>query len=120
MFPDFQQPCICEVNNKKKIILETSNDYCAYEEYENVELSHADLMLQEKTRNECEEQCNSYEGFNCRGFTVLSENTTNCILHSEDTKLRGPRVLRSHQGALYYEKARCLNSKSINDWLIKH
>lgn len=32
-----------------------------------------------------------------------------CILHSEDTKLIGPKLLENSPGGRYYERVRCLN-----------
>ncbi|XP_066149792.1 uncharacterized protein [Euwallacea fornicatus] len=82
--------------------------YCSYEEYEDVVQLHGDVLYEKMSKEDCQKQCDIYEGFNCRGFSVIS-NLQLCILHSEDTKLRGPRILAPHKGGFYYEKARCLN-----------
>ncbi|KAH1009360.1 hypothetical protein HUJ04_001723 [Dendroctonus ponderosae] len=83
------------------------NEYCTYEEYGDVAFKHKDLRLLNMTKDQCQHQCEVYQAFNCRGFSL--DSGKKCILHSEDTKLRGPRILVSKQGATYYEKARCLN-----------
>ncbi|XP_030758792.1 uncharacterized protein LOC115884372 [Sitophilus oryzae] len=87
-----------------------TKDYCAYEEYENVILSHADLLYTQKTKEECQILCESFNRFNCRGFSIISGKTNNvCLLHSEDSKLHGPKLLEPSSDSKYYEKARCLN-----------
>lgn len=87
------------------------NGYCTYEEYEEVAFRHQDALYRNLTKNQCQKNCDVFVDFNCRGFTFY-QRLKKCILHSEDTKLRGPRVLVAEQGATYYEKARCLNSKN--------
>ncbi|XP_076265631.1 uncharacterized protein LOC143199593 isoform X2 [Rhynchophorus ferrugineus] len=86
-----------------------NNEFCAYEEYENVILSHVDLSIQHKTKEECQRLCESTTTFNCRGFSVIRGDSNLCFLHSEDSKLHGPKLLKPTQNAAYYEKARCLN-----------
>ncbi|KAH1001360.1 hypothetical protein HUJ05_010884 [Dendroctonus ponderosae] len=93
---------LCTLSNKHQ-----DNEYCTYEEYGDVAFKHKDLRLLNMTKDQCQHQCEVYQAFNCRGFSL--DSGKKCILHSEDTKLRGPRILVSKQGATYYEKARCLN-----------
>ncbi|XP_030768122.1 uncharacterized protein LOC115891723 [Sitophilus oryzae] len=76
----------------------------------NVILSHADLLYTQKTKEECQILCESFNRFNCRGFSIISGKTNNvCLLHSEDSKLHGPKLLEPSSDSKYYEKARCLN-----------
>lgn len=65
-----------------------------------------------KSKNECEQICENTTIFNCRGYSITTINSTQvCLVHSEDSKLHGPKSLTETDGARYYEKARCLNSK---------
>lgn len=82
------------------------NDCQAYEEYDNVAFLHGDALITNVTKDECQEKCDVFDKFNCRGYTFTQQI---CALHSEDTKLRGPRALTDHQGATYHEKVSCIN-----------
>lgn len=87
-----------------------SIEFCTYDEYNNTTLKHSDLLLSSLNGQQCRQKCDSFRSFNCRAYsTVPTANTINCILHSEDSKLVGPKLLTPSQGN-YYEKARCLNS----------
>lgn len=83
------------------------NDCHAYEEYDNVAFLHGDALITNVTKEECQEKCDVFDKFNCRGYTFTPQQI--CALHSEDTKLRGPRALTDHQGATYHEKVSCIN-----------
>ncbi|XP_072388554.1 uncharacterized protein [Diabrotica undecimpunctata] len=83
------------------------NEFCAYEEYENMTLAHVDIVFQKKDKEDCQKMCDEFHPFNCRAFTIVDNNQ--CYLHSEDSKIYGPNSLRTRQGAVYYEKATCLN-----------
>jgi hypothetical protein len=49
--------------------------------------------------------------FNCRGYSVVSTNkVSDCFLHSEDSKVHGPRLLQENFAGTYFEKAPCLDS----------
>ncbi|XP_057669969.1 uncharacterized protein LOC130902128 [Diorhabda carinulata] len=87
--------------------IENRNEFCAYEEYENMTLSNKDMLFERKTKEECQKMCDIFEPFNCRSFTIINGNL--CYLHSEDTKIYGPNSLQDLAGAIYYEKANCLN-----------
>lgn len=55
--------------------------------------------------------------FNCRGYSIISivgSNKFICLIHSDNSKIYGPRSLETHKKAQFYEKARCLNSKAIS------
>lgn len=82
------------------------NDCHAYEEYDNAVFIHEDALITNVTKDECQNKCDFFEKFNCRGYTFTPQQ---CALHSEDTKLRGPRALSNHQGATYHEKVNCIN-----------
>lgn len=87
-----------------------NNTFCAYEEYGDVLLQHVDLMFEKKTKSECEEICNGIKVFHCRGFSLKpSASGFTCLIHSEDSKVYGPRLLEEVSKGFYYEKARCLN-----------
>ncbi|KAJ8986008.1 hypothetical protein NQ317_013892 [Molorchus minor] len=96
----FENQCSQNVNT-------TSSEFCAYEEYDNVTLGHADILFGKKTKEECQKLCEEFQNFNCRGFTVVDNNI--CLLHSEDTKVHGPKILEENSQSTYYEKATCLN-----------
>ncbi|XP_050314459.1 uncharacterized protein LOC126748949 isoform X2 [Anthonomus grandis grandis] len=86
---------------------ENNKYFCAYEEYQDMLFLHGDLTFQNTSKEDCNDLCEFNEAFTCRGFSIMKPLT--CILHSEDTKLRGPRMLTPASGSSYYEKARCLN-----------
>lgn len=87
-----------------------SKEFCTYDEYDNTTLKHRDLLLTSLNNEQCRQQCDTYATFNCRGYSVIptSNSASNCILHSEDSKLVGPKLLKNSPGT-FYEKARCLN-----------
>ncbi|KAK9880032.1 hypothetical protein WA026_008548 [Henosepilachna vigintioctopunctata] len=100
----FENLCTKNENNDSK------NTFCAYEEYGNVIQQHTDLMYENKTKPECEKLCDDIKIFHCRGFSLNpSPSKYTCLLHSEDTKIYGPRSLIQFKNGFYYEKARCLN-----------
>ncbi|XP_019870370.2 uncharacterized protein LOC109598907 [Aethina tumida] len=87
-----------------------SSQFCAFEEYVNSSLAHNDVLYERKTKQECEDLCERTTSFNCRGYSTLKlNNRFNCYLHSEDTKIHGPKLLTSNSQSTYYEKARCIN-----------
>ncbi|XP_060528919.1 uncharacterized protein LOC132703587 isoform X2 [Cylas formicarius] len=104
----FENQCtdFLDTNNTNKA---TRNEFCAYEEYDNVILDHSDVMFRDKTKEECQNLCDQSSSFNCRSFSVINGNTNRCLLHSEDSKIHGPKLLKSHDHSKYYERARCLN-----------
>lgn len=95
------------------LFLADAKEFCAYEEYENATLTHVDAFYSKKTKEECEKLCEEATAYHCRGYSVVivSRNNRlgNCFLHSEDTKVHGPKLLTSNYLGRYYEKARCLN-----------
>lgn len=97
------------------LILADSRDFCAYEEYENATLTHVDAFYSKKTKEECERLCDNATSYHCRGYSLVNPARNirwgNCFLHSEDTKVHGPKLLTSTDFGRYYEKARCLNGK---------
>ncbi|KAL1498109.1 hypothetical protein ABEB36_008963 [Hypothenemus hampei] len=106
-FNDYYLENQCEISDNLTNKDTGQTNYCTYEEYDEVQFKHADVLLENRTKDDCERECNTYENFNCRGYTISKENS--CMLHSEDTKLMGPRILSSNKQFTYYEKARCLN-----------
>ncbi|KRT86548.1 hypothetical protein AMK59_1431, partial [Oryctes borbonicus] len=87
---------------------------CPFEEYENISLSHTDILFEDRSKEDCEVLCQSYEAFNCRGYSIwphsISVDTKYaCLIHSEDSKLLGPKLLADKEGSLHFEKAPCLN-----------
>lgn len=103
-------------------LLATTDEFCAYEEYENVTIAHVEQIHQKKSKSECQRLCDNTTSFNCRGYTIVpNENmvTVNqgvddkytCLIHSEDSKINGPSSFVDASGAKYYEVARCLNGK---------
>lgn len=84
-------------------------EFCAYEEYDNVTLAHSDVLFERKSKQDCQTLCEEFKNFNCRGYSIVSGNL--CYLHSEDSKVFGPTLLKVNPLSIYYEKARCLNSE---------
>lgn len=76
-------------------------------------------MFNNVSQQECEHICDTSLTFNCRGYSTvplkLPGNSPNisCLLHTEDSKLVGPKLIDDYTGAKYYERARCLNGKKI-------
>lgn len=103
----------CVVPDNTPSFLVTKEEFCSYEEYENATLTHVDSLYVKKTKEECQSLCDTTTTYHCRGYSVvpLSENSKlhSCFLHSEDTKVHGPKLLTPVSFAKYYEKARCLN-----------
>ncbi|KAG5894169.1 hypothetical protein JTB14_001864 [Gonioctena quinquepunctata] len=93
----------CAIYNNQNI----NGEFCAYEEYANVTLEHSDIAFQEKSKVECQNLCETFKTFHCRAFSIINSNL--CYLHSEDSKIFGPTLLRKWQNSTYYEKASCLN-----------
>lgn len=104
--------------------LVSKNQFCIYEEYEDVLLDHVDEIYENKTKDECKALCDNSGNINCRGYGLEPTNETlkitsgtfyRCLISSEDSKVHGPRLLTDHKGAKYYEKAPCLNSTFRNN-----
>ncbi|KAK4875890.1 hypothetical protein RN001_012312 [Aquatica leii] len=90
----------------------TASTFCAYEEYDHSILAHIDIEHFNKTRPECEKICEETTVFNCRGYSLIPTTTYGiytCLIHSENSKIHGPKLLIPIDGANFYEKARCLN-----------
>ncbi|XP_044754942.1 uncharacterized protein LOC123313905 [Coccinella septempunctata] len=99
----FENQCSSDYNGSK-------NTFCAYEEYGDVLLQHVDLIYEKKSKSECEEICDKLTIFHCRGFSLKPAQTGfTCLIHSEDSKINGPRLLEESRKGFYYEKAKCLN-----------
>ncbi|KAK9737821.1 PAN domain [Popillia japonica] len=103
--------------------------FCPYEEYDNIILSHSDVLHENKTKEECENLCQNSQEFNCRGYSIwpLTQSATNtrfiCLIHSEDSKLLGPKLLADKTGSTHFEKAPCLNLSVTcpsNEMVIKY
>nr|XP_022918554.1 uncharacterized protein LOC111427577 isoform X1 [Onthophagus taurus]XP_022918556.1 uncharacterized protein LOC111427577 isoform X1 [Onthophagus taurus]XP_022918557.1 uncharacterized protein LOC111427577 isoform X1 [Onthophagus taurus] len=90
----------CSLSNKE--------DFCSFEEYFNKTLTHTDLQINGITKKECENKCLNTEEFVCRGYSFIEKSNV-CLLHSEDSKIRGPKLLEKNELGNYYEKAPCLN-----------
>ncbi|RZC38532.1 uncharacterized protein BDFB_011024, partial [Asbolus verrucosus] len=89
---------------------EDQDEFCAYEEYSNVTLMHNDIYYENKTKDSCQQLCEETEIFNCRGYSlVANKKSFDCFIHSEDSKIHGPRLLIENPFGKYYEKAQCIN-----------
>ncbi|XP_065173640.1 uncharacterized protein [Atheta coriaria] len=93
-----------------------TNEFCAFEEYPNVMLTHVDAVYPNLTNVQCQRECEQYTAFRCRGYSLIpsfkasmSHQQYMCLVHSENSKVHGPKSLREHPGAMYYERAPCLN-----------
>jgi hypothetical protein len=99
----FENQCSEPANDDK-------SEFCSYEEYDNATLRHNDLYYEKKTKENCQELCEGMKTFNCRGYSVVSTNkVSDCFLHSEDSKVHGPRLLQENFAGTYFEKAPCLD-----------
>ncbi|KAJ3626559.1 hypothetical protein MTP99_017046 [Tenebrio molitor] len=99
----FENQCSEPANDDK-------SEFCSYEEYDNATLRHNDLYYEKKTKENCQELCEGMKTFNCRGYSVVSTNkVSDCFLHSEDSKVHGPRLLQENVAGAYFEKAPCLD-----------
>lgn len=96
----------------------SKNAFCAYEEYGDVVLQHVDLIYERKTKSECEDICDKLTIFHCRGFSLKpAQYSFTCLIHSEDSKIYGPRLLEETRKGFYYEKAKCLNGKYQTEFI---
>ncbi|KAF5306123.1 hypothetical protein FQR65_LT07399 [Abscondita terminalis] len=90
----------------------TMSTFCAYEEYDNSILGHVDIKHYNKTHSMCEKICEETTVFNCRGYSLVPTVTYGvytCLIHSENTKIHGPKLLIPVDEGRFFEKARCLN-----------
>lgn len=104
----FENQCSEPENNNE-------DEFCSYEEFDNATLGHSDLLYEDETKESCQDLCEKTEIFNCRGYSIVARNGSfDCFLHSEDSKVHGPRLVVDNFRGKYFEKAPCLNSKSKN------
>lgn len=105
----FENQCIEGANTK--------DEFCSYEEFDNVQLSHVDNIFPNRTKRDCQNLCDKMDFYHCRAYSVKLEKGKQlgkeqkflCNLHSEDSKVHGPRLLVESEGAKYYERVPCLN-----------
>jgi hypothetical protein len=65
---------------------------------------------------QCHDKCVNETNFICRSFTYVPDTMNGtgvsvCWLHSDDTISVGPRSLKPFPGAMYMERAPCLDRK---------
>ncbi|XP_044261886.1 uncharacterized protein LOC123009553 isoform X2 [Tribolium madens] len=97
-------------NQCSKAENEDEDEFCTYEEYDNATLGHSDLFFQNQTKDSCKSLCEKTQIFNCRGYSVVERKRSfDCYLHSEDSKVHGPRLVQNNFQGRYFEKAPCLN-----------
>lgn len=97
------------------IEIDVDDQFCPFEEYDNMTLSHTDVFYEDKSQEDCEHLCQTTKEFNCRGYSIwpISQSIHTkytCLIHSEDSKLLGPKLLHDKIGSTHYERAPCLNS----------
>lgn len=96
------------------------SEFCSYEEYENATFTHVDQFFNDVSKEECQRRCETTQNYNCRGYSIVplrnQRGIYSCYLHSEDTKVNGPKVLEATNLGKYYEKARCLNGIFRKKW----
>lgn len=99
-------------NECSSLVVENLREYCSYEEYLNSTLASSDLLFANLSKNKCQQECEELQSFNCRGFSVVPTGRTfNCFLHSEDSKIHGPRLINGNVLGTYFEKVHCINCK---------
>ncbi|KAJ9601655.1 hypothetical protein L9F63_000188, partial [Diploptera punctata] len=87
---------------------------CAFEESPNRTLIYRDIEFPGLSQNQCHDRCVNETNFICRSFTYVpasfsASGISACWLNSEDTLSSGPRALTFYQGAVYMERAPCIN-----------
>lgn len=87
---------------------------CAYQEFTNVSMVIADLQITGLDREQCQMRCNAETNFRCRGFSLRPPEPGRgaawiCVLHGDDTISAGPSALYPLPGALYAERAACID-----------
>lgn len=87
---------------------------CSFEEYPNKTMIFRDLEFSHLSQNECHARCINESNFICRSFTYVpasfsGNGMSRCWLGSEDTISAGPRALKAFQGAIYMERAPCID-----------
>lgn len=92
----------------------TSAASCAYQEFTNVSLIIADLQITGLDREQCQARCDAETNFRCRGFSLRPPEAGRgaawlCVLHGDDTLSVGPSALYPLPGALYAERAACID-----------
>lgn len=105
----FENQCANETNTK--------DEFCSFEEFDNAQLSHTDNIFRNRTKLNCQNLCDKTKFYHCRAYSVIPEKDKQpgkeqkfqCKLHSEDSKVHGPRLLIESEGAKYYERVPCLN-----------
>jgi hypothetical protein len=65
---------------------------------------------------QCHDKCVNETNFICRSLTYVPDTTNGtgvsvCYLHSDDTVSVGPRALKPFPGAMYMQRAPCLDCK---------
>ncbi|KAK3919594.1 Cuticlin-1, partial [Frankliniella fusca] len=87
---------------------------CAYQEFANVSMVIADLQITGLDREQCQARCEAETNFRCRGFSLRPPvpgrgAAWTCVLHGDDTISAGPSALYPLPGALYAERAACID-----------
>ena len=97
---------------------------CEYDEYEGQDLGFADIQMTTRSQELCGEQCDQTSAFNCRSYSYFpstgvrqkiykkkSENLNLqvCRLSGDDTVSASPTAVTERAGALYYQRAPCVD-----------
>ncbi|PSN45520.1 hypothetical protein C0J52_13172 [Blattella germanica] len=87
---------------------------CSFEEHQNRTLASRDLEFPNLSQNECHDKCVKENNFICRAATFVpstysSTGISECWLHSDDTISLGPQALQVVKGAIFMERAPCLD-----------
>ncbi|KAF4517514.1 hypothetical protein B566_EDAN006515 [Ephemera danica] len=94
----------------------TQSQVCSYEEFRESTLNQTDVKVMGVRYHQCRQLCDLERRFRCRGFTfvvsasdVVIIQASSCLLHSADITSAGPNALVALPGALYSERAPCLD-----------
>ncbi|XP_023726058.1 uncharacterized protein LOC111874636 isoform X2 [Cryptotermes secundus] len=96
------------------IDLSPSSQTCSFEEHPNRTISYRDLEFTNLNQDMCHDKCVNETNFICRSLTYVPDTASGtgvsvCWLHSDDTTSVGPRSLKPFLGAMYMERAPCLD-----------
>ena len=92
---------------ENQCVRERLPDTCRPDLYENQDFGYADIDISANNAEECEAQCDQTVAFNCRSFTFFPSSGS-CRLSSDDTSSAGPGALVARQGAMFYQRAACV------------
>ena len=100
---------------------------CEYDEYSGQDLGFADIQMTTRSQELCGEQCDQTSAFNCRSYSYFPSTGVSrekpfqsirakifqvCRLSGDDTVSASPAAVTERAGALYYQRAPCVDRES--------